>query len=310
MLRFDKMKITAPIWCVKHIDESAFAKTDIGGKVTIRKYRRSLPSELLILLDYNHNELSLEFTGRILGDSYPLLINMDTFMDCLRRIEDAEVISLDRDGVFKYGKVTKCDVTYDVSYSELDYLIKFIKANLSNYNRWEATKYLNGVELHKKVSTKRCKQRLVIYNKEKELEKAANKSFISTLSDKTLLRSYFKGKVRFERSLNTEAAIRGALNIEENYIEDVLSSSASPIADFLKEAIKPIDTHGYMTSSVEDIVTLAVLNQYNFDLTQVEAAFRAVASKNTRMSRLMKRYQEFANRRCEFDFNKVIDLVS
>lgn len=310
MLSFDKMKIVAPLRFVKSFDGNLLMENRLGGDIISRKFTQSKPYNLSIQMDYNHNELVIEFMGTILGDSYPLLINRGTFLDCLRRIESLGIISMDKEGVLTYGEVNKCDVTCDITYSDLDALIKFIKANLSSYDKWETTRYPNGIKLQNKVSTEKLKKRIVIYDKDKEIQMARNNAFRSTLKNDESLLSYYKGKIRFERNLNTKAAIRKALNIQGNSIEEVLNSCATPIADILNEAVKPAESKGNTPSTPKDVVTFAVLNQYNFNLTQIEAAFRAVMSKNTRMSRIMKPYKEYQNRSEVFDFNSVINAVS
>lgn len=305
MVRFDRIIIQAPISYAKWVNEEAFKDN---------KFSRTRPSKIRIHLNKRHQRLTLEFTGKILGDSYPSLINKNTFLECLNRIEDIGIITFDKEGIMEYGDVISCDVTCDVCYSEVDRLIKYIKANLSDYEKWATTKYSNGVELHNNVVTKELKKRLVLYNKEQEIQKYTNKPFLSSVKDKHALLSFFKGKVRFERNLKTKHSIREALEIKETYLSNVLNSSANPIADILKDAIKPVKSTTHHISKLKDLETSLILEACDYDLTKVEAKYREVKSKNTRMSRIMPRFQEFVNRTenfaSTFDFTKVIDLVS
>lgn len=310
MVKFDKMKIVAPISCVKHIDITQFVESFKDKELIARKYEQKQPCLIGIRLDYRHYEVVLEFTGKILGDDYSRLINKETFTDCLHRIEDLGIISLDAEGIMKLGQVAKCDVTCDVDYSNLDGLLKFIKANLASYDRWEYTKYYNGLSVKNKVSTDRHKKRLVVYNKEQELNMAPNAAFISSLKDKESFLNYFRGKVRFEQNLTTKESIRHSLSISNNSIEAVLGSSATPIADILSNAIRPMDSCSSAPVSVKDFITDAVLCKCNYDLAQLEAVFRAKASKNSCISRMMKPYKQYMNRQESFDFDGLIRLVS
>lgn len=309
MVKFDKMKIVAPLSCVKNIDDTKFIESYLGEELISHKYEQKQPCLLGIRLDYRHNELMLEFTGKILGDDYPRLINKETFIDCLRRIENMGIINLDFNGILKFGQITKCDVTCDVNYSDLDGFLKFIKANLASYDRWEDTKYHNGLSIKNKVSTDRHKKRLIVYDKEQELNMASNAAFLNSLKDKDTLLNYFRGKVRFEQNLTTKESIRRALSIHDNSIDAVLSSSATPIADILNEAVKPADTCNSTPASIKDFITDAVLCKCNYDLAQLEAVFRGIASKNSCISRMMKPYKEYMNRNEPFDFDGLIRLV-
>lgn len=311
MLLFDKMKIAAPLQVVKVFDKDRFVEKRSFGEVISHEYKITQPSEVSIRLDYNHNEFVIAFTGKVLGDSYPSLINKNTFFECLRSIETIGGISLDKEGILNDGQVIKCDVTCDVQYSDMDGFIRFIKANLSNFDKWEISKYTKGIKLQNKVVTDVHKKRLVIYNKEKEMQMASHKRFLDELKDRESLLSYFKGKTRFERNLTTKESIRKALNIQGTSVLEVLNSSATPIGDVLKEAVIPIEEIGTsVPTSVKDFQTLAVLKQYNFDLTRIEATLRAIASKNTRMSRLMKPYKEYVNHGLDFDFSNVLTLIT
>ncbi len=297
MLRFDKMKIVVPIRLISVTDETYFVSSYHDGNLIGMKFDQKQPYQLSIKLDYNHGEAVIEFSGKILGDRYPELISRDTIDICLKCINDLDVIGFKVADVLQFGQVTKCDVTVDIEFNDITGLSSYIKTNSSTKYQGKSDRYSNGISLSNKVATDRLKKRMVIYNKQNELQKAENSQFLASLSDRDKLLSYFNGKVRFERNLTTKEGIRKALNITNNNIENVLSAETTPITDMLREVVKPPKCNEIHPSQMKDIVYEAVLSMYDYDIVKVEAAFRAAASGNTRMSRVMSPYKEYLNRR-------------
>lgn len=76
------------------------------------------------MINYQHNELILEFTGKILLDKYPSLINRDNIKDCLSEINKLDICSLDTDAIIQDSEVVKCDVTKDVEFEYIDKILK------------------------------------------------------------------------------------------------------------------------------------------------------------------------------------------
>ena len=83
MIKFDKMKLITSIDYISDINVSIFLTSVKNDEVLSYKYQQDKPYSLLILVDYSHNELVLEFTGKILLDKYSQLINSETIKDCL-----------------------------------------------------------------------------------------------------------------------------------------------------------------------------------------------------------------------------------
>lgn len=311
MLRFDKMKIVVPIGLISVTNDTCFVCSYRDGDLIGMKYDQKQPYQLSIKLDYTHREGVIEFTGKILGDRYPELICVETISICLQRINGLGVIRFKVEDVIQLGQVNKCDVTADINYKDLKGLSSYIKTNSSTNYQGKSDRYSNGISLSNKVKTDRLKKRMVIYDKQKELQMADNSQFLVSLKKKDALLSFFKGKVRFERNLTTKEGIRKALGIPNNDIEYVLNSTATPIADMLREVVKPKKGNEIKPSQMKDIVYEAVLSMYDYDLIKVEAAFKSVASSNTRMSRIISPYQEYMNRRESlltggFDFEDLI----
>lgn len=315
MLKFDKVKIVAPSYLISDIDESAFMMKVLNGELKSWEYKQAKPYNLSIRHDITHKELSIEFTGKILGDDYPLLITRDTIRECLNNVNAMGIAAIDVDGLLQSGKITKCDITQDVEFSDIDGLVTYAKTNLSNYSKWIAKKYHNGVCICNTVTTARYKRSVVIYDKSHELSMSSNQEFLATLKDKDTLIDYFKGKVRFERNINTEEELRKALNIPNTSVATVLNAEASPITDLLTQAvIVKTDSLPSARNSKEQDYEI-ILRYYDYDLKKLEMAKRAVISKTTSIRKIMKPYEDYMNRRADlisgsFDFGQLISQMT
>lgn len=95
VIRFDKMKLITSIDYISGINTSVFLSITKFDEVLYYKYQQDKPYSLLIMVDYSHDELVLEFTGKILLDKYSQLINSDTIKDCLNNINSLQICRLD-----------------------------------------------------------------------------------------------------------------------------------------------------------------------------------------------------------------------
>ena len=93
MIKFDKMKLITSIDYISDINVSVFLTSVKNDEVLSYKYQQDKPYSLLILVDYSHNELVLEFTGKILLDKYSQLINSETIKDCLSNTSNPQLSS-------------------------------------------------------------------------------------------------------------------------------------------------------------------------------------------------------------------------
>ena len=178
MIKFDRMKLICPLDIVENVNERVFQTIVRDGLLTSYKYHQDTPFYLLIRKDFIHNESVIEFTGKILSDRYPELINRDNIRYCIEQINRLGICEIDTERLLQTAKVAKCDVTKDVTSTEIKEIITQTKQNLTNYDKWEVEKYPNGICLRNKVTTDRYKKRVCIYDKGKELKQQTNSSFL------------------------------------------------------------------------------------------------------------------------------------
>jgi len=310
MLCFDKLKIVTSTKHIKRFDESKFHSDLLDGKIQSYKYKQTMPL-VLIMINYDRDELVIEFTSKILMFDFIKLINMDTICECLNSLP---YIEFDNDVEFLLGdfEVLKCDVTQDVSYGyDVKRLEQYAKSNLINYDKWKCEKHRSGFALRNVAATPRHKKRIVIYDKGEELKLKKNKAFVDEVDRNYFIEDYFRDKVRFEMNINTKFQIRQFLGIQDNKLTSVLNSDANPILAILNEAIKEPIENTYHISSIKDYYCELTLKDCNYNMGEVEAKIRSLVSKNTSIKRMMEPYRELYqriqnNKGPAFDLRKLV----
>ena len=308
MLLFDKLKLVCSLDVVENVNERVFQTIVRNGLITSYKYQQSTPFFLLIRKDFKNNESVVEFSGKILLDRYPELINQDNIRYCIEQINALGICNIDTDLLFQTAKVAKCDVTRDVTSTAINEIISQIKQKLTNYDKWEVDKYPNGICLRNKVTTNRYKKRIIIYDKGKELTMQPNSPFLHSLHQSQSLLDYFKDKIRFELNLGTMALIRKQLHVADNSLNKVLASNANPILSIIDEAIIRDYDNIQATTFKEYVYSLILADNHN-DLAELEAKVRALTPKGTIIKRKMKPYREYAAQRTDTPTLNIRDLL-
>lgn len=295
MLKFDKLKIISTIDNIKNINENEFQSIIRDGIIKEQKLSLKTPYSLYIEADYEEGELVLEFTGKILKDDYPSLINKDNIRICLSNINELGFCNLNIDGILSDGEIVKADVCQDVIHPDYKDLTKSIRAGVANFNKYLVRNIGDNFIIEKNVQTKGYKRRLTIYDKQQELERASNRNFLNCIEDKDKLLSSFNGTLRFEMNLNSKEQLRQCLNITDTSIQSVLCSNSKPLWDFLDKAIvdKGVET---ASGSLADLKNQLLLEHCDYDLVKVEALLRKYCSQKTHITQVMKPYRALAEK--------------
>lgn len=292
MLKFDKLKIVTNIEDISDINTSVFVAQTKDGEILYYKYKQEKPFSLLIQADYYKQELVIEFTGKILLDDYPQLINRNNIIQCIETINGMGICRIDIEAILAHGEVCKCDVTKDVLSTQMQEIISQLKQNLTNYDKWTCAKYQgNGLVIYNTVKTDKYKKRLSIYDKGKELGKACNREFFDSIQNQQAMRNYFKGKIRFELNIDTKALIRQLLVVTDNRLHSVLSSNANPILTVFDEAVRQNGITSYHSDLKEYMMAL-MIRECNNDLEEVEAKVRALTPKTTSIRKRMQPFRD------------------
>jgi hypothetical protein len=294
LIKLDKIKIVSSIDYIKIIDENRFDIYCKENDIVSYKFTQIQPYLLYVEANIKNQELIVEFTGKLLKDDYPSLINIDNIKDCLLSINELGFSLLDVDNILISGEVVKVDVTQDVPYPDCGELTKMIQANISNFRKYLPRIINRNFTIEKNVVTKSYKCRLTVYDKNKELKRVENKLFLSQLLDKQKLLNYFEGKVRFEMNLNSKEQIRKALHITDLSVDSVLSANVNPIWEFLDQILVDADSID-ITAKCDDLKELlrgALLQVCDYDIKKVEAQLRLHSSPNTHISQTLKPFRE------------------
>lgn len=296
MLTLDKIKIIAPVECITILNQGMLESRMKNGTLVSLSYTQTKPYMLYVEVNYKSNEAIVEFSGKILLDSYPELININNIKDCFNRINGIGFCQIDVEMIRKYGRVCVVDITKDIQYTDVFSLSEWLRTHIINHRKYLARNISGNLIIEKNVKTKAYKRRLVVYDKGKELHRAENQEFISSLTDPDGLLSYFNGRIRFEYNLNSCQSIRQVLNISDTTIDNILNSNESPIKDFLNEVVAEDTEADSVCLSWTDRKNLAVLRDCEMDLAKVAAEIRTYASQGSHLSQMIKPYRELLSR--------------
>lgn len=291
MLRFDKIKIISQIDFISDINEKIFISNMKDDVLLYYKYKQKSPFVLIIIVNYEKKELVLEFTGKILLESYKELIHRDNLRQCLDSINKMGICTLDVDSIITHGIVAKCDVTKDVKVDNFPMIIRYCRQQLKNYRKWICRDYASGIVIENTVKTPRHKKRLILYDKYKELQKSENDCFFDAVLNREELLDSYRGIVRFELNINTMEQIRTLLSVADNSLNAVLTSEANPILTVIDEAIRERSSIRYCTN-LRDYERVLFLKECCYDLMELEAKLRTLVSTNTSIKRVMRPYVE------------------
>lgn len=254
----------------------------------------NIPYNLYIAVSYVKQTLTLEFSSKILKENYPDLISRDTIKKCLTNINQLNICNIDVDSILSNGVVTSVDITYDADLILNDNLLDALNSQVNNYRRFKWTHYNNeGITFTKDVKSKDCTETITLYNKEKEICTSHNKNFLNSLSQPQQIMDYFKGKTRFEITLDTPKKIMNYLNLTNNKIFSVLNSDTNPILILFDKIFNNSVTNisNATFDNYEEWSMKIILDSYNGDLKRLEQDVRNKFSSRSGATKRMKKFE-------------------
>ena len=254
----------------------------------------NIPYNLYIAVSYVKQTLTLEFSSKILKENYPDLISRDTIKKCLTNINQLNICNIDVDSILSNGVVTSVDITYDADLILNDNLLDALNSQVNNYRRFKWTHYNNeGITFTKDVKSKDCTETITLYNKEKEICTSHNKNFLNSLSQPQQIMDYFKGKTRFEITLDTPKKIMNYLNLTDTKIFSVLNSDTNPILILFDKIFNNSVTNisNATFDNYEEWSMKIILDSYNGDLKRLELDVRNKFSSRSGATKRMKKFE-------------------
>lgn len=254
----------------------------------------NIPYNLYIAVSYIRKTLTLEFSSKILKEKYPYLISKDTIKECLININQLNICDIDIDSILSNGAITSIDVTYDTNLILSDNLLDALNSQVNNYRRFKWAHYdKEGIIFTKDVKSKDCTETITLYNKEKEIYTSHNKDFLNSLSQPQSIIDYFKGKTRFEITLNTSKKIRNYLNLTDTKISSVLNSNTNPILIQFDKVFGNSTTNvpNATLDNYEEWSMKIILDSYKGDLKRLEQDIRSKFSSRSGATKRMKKFE-------------------
>ena len=254
----------------------------------------NIPYNLYIAVSYVKQTLTLEFSSKILKENYPDLISRDTIKKCLTNINQLNICNIDVDSILSNGVVTSVDITYDADLILNDNLLDALNSQVNNYRRFKWTHYNNeGITFTKDVKSKDCTETITLYNKEKEICTSHNKYLLNSLSQPQQIMNYFKGKTRFEITLDTPKKIMNYLNLTDTKIFSVLNSDTNPILILFDKIFNNSVTNisNATFDNYEEWSMKIILDSYNGDLKRLEQDVRNKFSSRSGATKRMKKFE-------------------
>ena len=290
VIKLDKLKIVVNEKYITNINEDVFTTIIKNGQIVKYRYEQQVPYLLYIEKDIVKQELVIEFSGKILEDKYPLLINKDTIKICLDNINKLAICHINVPEVLQNSVVVKADVSHDICCGSYQQLISTLKTSVKNHNKYLSRVIHGTFVIEKNVVSRSRKVRMTIYDKAAEMQLKANQEYLDRLSNRDEVAEYYKDKVRFELNLNSMEQIRKHLNIHDTMLYNVLHAEANPIVEFIDKAFV-LEDPAPIDMKLRDIERLALLESVDRDVTKLEMIVRKHSSPKSHISQLMQPYR-------------------
>lgn len=315
LITFDRLSFNIPPNIIRVINNKEFEyRINEKDGYMSACFKRRVPYNLDINLYFKGDNApiymsqphaTIDFTGKILGNDYLKHINQNTFFKAIGTINELGVCKIDTSHILEIATVNLADVVKDVDVCNYDGNIIADIAHFIDREKYNLFEYNGGIAIENKLTTPGLKVRLTVYNKDRESKLARNKQFCQTLTKKTI--NKLSNLIRFELNIKTHAGIRNALKINDVTLKSVLSSSANPIFDILKNVLVPYNNYnitkwGKQDAMFDKFCTTLDYKQYknalalkavNCSIADLKYGYESCknGSNNTRISQLLKPYK-------------------
>ncbi len=302
MINIDTIKLSISLEYLYGFDASCFnAEVDTIDKdgkdgkaeiVMLKLKQEYLPNGLrsLIIRNNKHNDILLEFSSKLLEDSYHVGINRESIYYLIMQLKQKlnHIVQIDFNFISR-AKVLLCHIKQDLKFDNPENVLSMLGINrgnpIYNINDYEKNK---GLEIKRKV--KNNNERMVIYSKEKELKNKVNANIDSY--NKLML----EGTLRFEMNLRTYSAMRKAFGIPKSVkdipLSMILEAETNPILTqfqkvFNSPALISEDTQlsnendrKRKNTDYQNSLRLAMAKELDYNMQSIQSYLKAFFAKN------------------------------
>jgi hypothetical protein len=228
MIRLDSNKIKCPIEALNGFDYSRLVHTpeyNSNGETLTDVWKTKGKVDLgikSISINKKEDTFILETSAKALRGNYIEGININTLDQFIDKVNEANILDINKDRFYKYSQILSADVTDNIKIDDPSIYNKLLRIPLPN--KYEVTGYSTakneGVVF--KGKQKSFKERQIFYNKFIELYTPKNKD-IRAIINASDLEKQFKDIVRVEGNLTQLSKIREYASTD-NTLKSVLSS--------------------------------------------------------------------------------------
>ena len=294
-LTFDRLRLVVPLSsdAIEIVDKSRYEVRYVNGVETNSILRDDFHG-LNINLDKETDNVTIEFTSKILRHNYPRLISLSTINRCFDSIQEIGCCKLNLP-LCKNSTVVGCDVCTDLSCSFKDEVRQYLTAHISNNKKITAriVHKNQNVIISKNVTSRSRQVHLTVYDKGLEMKKALNIRYAQTYGIPV---DYFEGVLRFEMRLNSQLQIKRLFGVDDCSLMTVMNPRCYPIAVFMKDVINIPTTRSDVVpeqiSSTKLLLKFALLEHFNWDMRPLETWLRRAYAKGTSIRHLLESYQK------------------
>ena len=321
MLRSDRIKITSSSQFFTIPPNSDFiTSTNDKTGMSYKKYTSKSPFFLSIMINRNTDRATVEFTSKILGNRCVELISINNIHDCFKSIHDSGVCHIEYEQLIDKATVNKIDVTMDLELPMTDATKTVLQMAIKDSSKWESKIRKNdGIDIKKDVkSDSRRKERLSLYNKEKEILLSKNKPFLNSLSNSNHVLEYFQNKTRIEYNITSRSMIKEILQLDTLELKTVLASKVNPIEKLcgkvfdrsLLEGIQHGKLNYMLFDTIQEFYRSLLLEKYEDDQRDVDRILKYFYSSKTNLRSIRKQFKATMNKRLSAsqDFTNHIEI--
>lgn len=306
MNRFDRIKlITKSDYITIPLNSEFTLISNRKYDTNIFKYTSKSPYLLSIAINPATKRATIEFTGKILLDSYSKLISMETIGECITKINDTGLCQMDVDSIIHDSTVGKLDVTMDVNVRMSEQVKTLLSMAIVDPKKWEGKiRKRNGIDIKKDVKSDSVrKERISFYDKGDELKRSTNRPFLQVLQNPQQMMDYFEGKTRIEYNISSGVMIKKVLEIDSLELLDVLNTKTlvlekicSTIFDrSLIANLKDGNLGFLLFENIQDYYQSLMLEKYDDNERAIEPVFRHFYSAKSNFRKKRTRLRKVRN---------------
>jgi len=317
MVKLDSLKIKVNRDCVLKRNEAVFSNSKkILSDGLIAKDSYSLDTSIKdrlgihglknITLNSTLNEkgsydVYIELSGKIAPNYYDL-INQNNIEEIITKLNNYELVKLDINKFLDSAEILNCDVTTN---THPTFLFNDCFQVLECYGinqKYQAKRYTNESIVFKKTGKgASTNERLIIYDKYRELALYRNKTFKKYLENTTGIGKY-KGVLRIETNLRTLKNIRTAFQVKDRMLTEILTSPENVNLKMFSKIV--VDDNNLLNLvdkydkniSIGQLHTLEgmtnIIRQLNFDEKKIRHLLTQHKNHNSDVTRHLNNYRK------------------